>query len=746
MTLTVLPVFTLKLYELVCPVTTVPGGVLPNPSNIWFPVVGTVTALPSAPAVTVNPEIIPVNSAIVDACFDPDDLDYSQIFNNLLPQNDTVGTYDQELDTGVLIRGKDEIIPVRAQMRLVFGILSSRYDLTPVLTPCGIVLRTPLSVYNLAYELSAGAGAYNIASPLPALVRREVAATGEYTLNGSSIAFTYVYNNPRILTATVGEFLLNDGPNVLALSSFDTDLSVSVGVIDTWYTTNDPDPIHQAEVSNAYSRFGGSSLRIKSTFGTHVYAYLPWQSLKQYDTNFTYSCYMMVTSNTHVLLPFCLGDQTGADGFIVYYGSQLLYLGYVPAGQTYWGDTLATYNIQNQVGTVDGEVFYHFTIEQEDNGIRVYWQGVPLVSLESGTTLIDIGYRLDLRNAVMLGSYSDIPGDRLAVYTSRGYLDNVRLVQGALHKGAAFTPPTQAYTSDSIVSVGDTLLGKRTRLAAASNSFSLTGFNLDFILQLVVFNPEAAVFSISGQSALFTRAVYSLSAEHYEATATFYDTVEVNVQAFASQASDSFLIMYWPDGTSIGDVCIAVIETSAADNSLPIQPVYGWTTLFPTPIKHETDLTAPAYLQIMYRVCESDPAGICLEVPRQKNHIVASLISLKNVENANPIQYISTEEALNGFSFSFPSINEPLSQTVLLYIIASGTGTDEFFSFSLTPGFDGLNYQGLATQRSYAGGDGGTTSIHWGYLTKSALMYPSTSVTSPFDNHLIATLVLRPKL
>ena len=125
-------VLSLRSVVLVCPISTVVGEVTPTPSTIWFPVSDTVVELPDAPAPTTNSTLIPPNSSAVDACYDPDSLTSSQVFNDFLPDGDTEGTYLAEYDVSSLIAAKNETIPVRARLRCVFVVASADFDLTPI--------------------------------------------------------------------------------------------------------------------------------------------------------------------------------------------------------------------------------------------------------------------------------------------------------------------------------------------------------------------------------------------------------------------------------------------------------------------------------------------------------------------------------------------------------------------------------------------------------------------------------------
>lgn len=145
MTVTVVPALTLRLFQLVCSTTRNPGAVVPTETNVWFPVADTVTVLPDAPAYDTQPELVPASSAVVDACFDPDNVDIEQLFNNFIPAGDTDPVYDTSADVSSLIQPKNELIPLRFRLRSVLNVLKANYSLQSKVDSINLISRTTVS-------------------------------------------------------------------------------------------------------------------------------------------------------------------------------------------------------------------------------------------------------------------------------------------------------------------------------------------------------------------------------------------------------------------------------------------------------------------------------------------------------------------------------------------------------------------------------------------------------------------------
>jgi hypothetical protein len=157
---TIVPVLTLRLYQLVCPTTTKPDAVVPTETDVWFPVPDTVTTLPDKPEYDTEQELVPANSALVDDCFDPDNVDTQQLFNNFIPEGDTEPVYDVSADIDSLIQPKNQLIPIRYRLRSVLVVLKADYSLKARLTDVFFGVKLPLQFETYNYKISPDVGQF----------------------------------------------------------------------------------------------------------------------------------------------------------------------------------------------------------------------------------------------------------------------------------------------------------------------------------------------------------------------------------------------------------------------------------------------------------------------------------------------------------------------------------------------------------------------------------------------------------
>jgi hypothetical protein len=258
-TVTVVPALTLRLYQLVCPTTRNPGAVVPTETTVWFPVADTVTVLPDKPVYDTEPELVPANSAVVDACFDPDNVDVEQLFNNFIPEGDTDPVYDTSADVSSLIQPKNELVPVRFRLRSVLNVLKADYSTKPTVVPVAVVFRSIVNAISYQYKVSPNAGQFDLvgktANLYPAIAAEVGVFTFDYSLSQAELVL-----NPVIgpFTWDAGDYRLAFGAEDLLLAQFDADFSDSSGydVLIAPLNTSLAPPVISSEVF----KFGGGSL------------------------------------------------------------------------------------------------------------------------------------------------------------------------------------------------------------------------------------------------------------------------------------------------------------------------------------------------------------------------------------------------------------------------------------------------------------------------------------------------------
>jgi len=192
---TIVPVLTLRLYQLVCPTTKKPGAVVPTETDVWFPVPDTVTTLPNKPEYDTEQELIPANSALVDDCFDPDNVDTQQLFNNFIPEGDTEPVYDVSADISNLIPAKNQLIPIRYRLRSVLVVLKADFSLKAKITDVFFGLKLALESKAYQFKITAATGQF---------VYQALAARNLLRVFTSSAATAYTLRGINLIT--VGGF------------------------------------------------------------------------------------------------------------------------------------------------------------------------------------------------------------------------------------------------------------------------------------------------------------------------------------------------------------------------------------------------------------------------------------------------------------------------------------------------------------------------------------------------------------
>jgi hypothetical protein len=186
---TIVPVLTLRLYQLVCSTTTKPGAVVPTETDVWFPVSETVTTLPNKPEYDTEQELIPANSALVDDCFDPDNVDTQQLFNNFIPQGDTEPVYDVSANISNLIPAKNQLVPIRYRLRSVLVVLKADSSLKAKTTDVFFGLKLPVEFEAPQFKITASTGQFTYQALAPSALLQILvsSAATAYTLRGINL-------------------------------------------------------------------------------------------------------------------------------------------------------------------------------------------------------------------------------------------------------------------------------------------------------------------------------------------------------------------------------------------------------------------------------------------------------------------------------------------------------------------------------------------------------------------------------
>jgi hypothetical protein len=750
-TLTVLPAFSVTLYKKYCPSTTNSGDIVYQPTEIYFPIPPTATDVPTAPTIDTEPELIPGNSAVVDECFDPDNVDLSQIFNNLLPAVEVEPVYDASITTDVLLQPRNQIYPIRAVLRSIFGIYTAGYSTIPKLTEVpAFAVRAVGTYYRLKVTLEPVAGAIVLVGKNISLQKNIsiFCARGLFVWSGISANLNYQGN--RFISADSGSFVINNEPEVLVLSHFDSydtygfaeETGNTVGY--NWYYNKRPD------ISTTIKKFGAGSLQFGYDY--FLYTYLDPARFNQFIPEFTIEIWSYPTSSSQLVMPFGVGPEasdTSTGCLINLYrsSSSVAQNGYIQVlqqtGQANFVTVFGCYSLD-----LLSDQWYHIVLEQSIEGLRVYLDGVNIPNQQLvGAPLVwplSGGIQgIDIRGSIQLGDYFRDPGT-FRPYATYGQIDELRIVAAALYNGQSFTPPTVAYTtqSPSTIFAG---LNKIYNLTSLSGTFTLTGQAIGTATPSLVIVTEAAAFTLSGQNISFVRPSRVVSAEAGAFTATFVPSIDRPsiVGSKTASADGNGFNFSWPSGYVENDLAIIFTETSNAYSyDRPITPPYGWVQV-PNSIGTDNLSYSSAFYKFARSSTEPD-----VTIGSNGDHVACVMVIFRGVDTVNPFVEASFGvDPSDNSSVTFPLLSEIVPRTRIIESFTAGA--DSSVTLSLSGRSNASNSwvdAGLINGVSTGLSNGGSIVVYNATTTKQTQGLPgSTGTLNENRTNTLITIALRPE-
>ena len=762
MTLTVLPAFSVTLYKKYCPSTTNSGDIVYQPTEIYFPVPPTATDVPVAPPIDTEPELVPGNSAQVDECFDPDNADLSQIFNNLLPSVEVEPVYDASITTDVLLQPKNQIYPIRAVLRAVFGVYSANYSTTPVLTEIpAFSTISALTVLRLVGELQPEAGAYAYSGKPGVLLRSTslVCTWGTFAFNGINSELKIVGN--KYLFSGGATYIVNEAPKVLLLSHFDTEFDEQTGntVGYNWYSTSAPD------ISTTFKKIGAGGLNLDYATLGFLYTFLNPALFPDPITSFTIEGWVRTDDGfptpSNYALPFGIGKEANADdaGYFVEWSSDEIRVKCRRSGSVI---TIFMWRIPDWTSPGNSNTFpenivaafAHIAFEYNNGRARVYFNGtnVPNELFVDAPLEWPVGYTvgaqnalLDLRGSIMLGNYTDNP---VIDYpgTTYGFLDEVRIVAGPVYKGASFSPPTVAYQPVSPLESITDLVYLRT-IVCSSASYSYSGQAADIGPLLTALACDPAGYTLTGQDIGFVLAVRRITADAGSYTSVFIPSIDRPSVVGSTNTIQSVnaTTLAWPTH-QLGDLAIVFIETSAVDYTgnpaRPATPPYGWT---PIAGSVATDNFSYSSAYYKFATSSSEPS---LSVPGSNNHQVIIMVVIRNVDPVSPFVEVQTQtDLVSNTSVVFPSLTGVIPRTKLLEVLFRGndSSTAPVVSSRTSTSTSWVD-TGLVANRATSTNDGGGVAVYSADTTKQTTgLVGSTGTGNSSHPDITTVIALRPK-
>jgi hypothetical protein len=735
-TVTVVPALTLRLYQLVCPTTRNPGAVVPTETTVWFPVADTVTVLPDKPVYDTEPELVPANSAVVDACFDPDNVDVEQLFNNFIPEGDTDPVYDTSADVSSLIQPKNELVPVRFRLRSVLNVLKADYSTKPTVVPVAVVFRSIVNAISYQYKVSSNAGQFDLvgktANLYPAIAAEVGVFTFDYSLSQAELVL-----NPVIgpFTWDAGDYRLAFGAEDLLLAQFDADFSDSSGydVLIAPFNTSLAPPV----ISNEVFKFGGGSLDNqpdKNNFNQRTGSqwYLNQDKAPGLDDDFLFESWVYLNT-----LDFsCIW---GADAVIEPVRDFLTYALLVDFSNSVSGHTFVLYEvdgtsfntrlIEHQTVVTTG-VWYHVALQRRFGQCVLFIDGVP--AQDSAPA------RFSLRNRHMLGNFNGVIGAN-AFRQLYGFFDGVRVVSGAPRDTQGFTIPPQA---PSTLDFATSTFSWTRRYSVEGTSYALSGETTDFNFLTAFVSLEPGDFTLQGFEAQFERPSRSVVTEtgtySLGLTSLIVSPVVVGNSAYA--ASTTSTTVFPPSATAVGDLLTLAIETDS-NGTTPLLPP-PWQKFVDTPVNTGTGALGTRLLLFWKRVTSLPEPSISLG--SVGDHIFAQLTVWRNVKaTGNPLgahnQGFSTVQQSTHIAEGITTTTG--SSTVLVFSTSAADTFSHWGSTPVNPNLKNNNWQRSGTNT----GNGGGISLFSGRVTAprdigNTTVFLSTSFPDQFTFYTVELL------
>jgi hypothetical protein len=734
-TVTVVPALTLRLYQLVCPTTRNPGAVVPTETTVWFPVADTVTVLPDKPVYDTEPELVPANSSVVDACFDPDNVDVEQLFNNFIPEGDTDPVYDTSADVSSLIQPKNELVPVRFRLRSVLNVLKADYSTKPTIVPVAIVSRSTVSASSYQYKLSPNAGQFSLVGNEVVFSRAVVAAVGSFAFD-YNLSQAELVLNPVIgpFTWDAGDYRLTFGAENLLIAQFDTDFSDSSGydVLITPFNNSTAPPA----ISNEIFKFGGGSLdnqpnrpttnqRIGSQW------YLNQDKAPSLDDDFLFESWVYFTSLAFSCIwatDFSVEPSRAEETYAVMTdfatgGGRTFYL-YKVEGTSFTEEL-----IEHQTLITTG-VWYHVALQRQSGQCVLFVDGVPAQNSAPA--------RFSLKNRHMLGNFSRFINEN-GFYDTFGFFDGVRIVSGAPRDTQGFTVPAQApSTLDFVTSI----FRWARNYSVEGTSYVLSGETTDFNFLTGFISLEPGDFTLQGSAAQFERPSRSIVTE----TGTYSlgllsIIVSPSVVGNSSYAGSSGSATVFPSSSSaVGDLLTLAIETDS-NGTTPLLPP-TWQKFADTPVNTDTGALGTRLLLFWKRVTALPEPSISLG--SLGDHLFAQITTWRNVK--------STGNPLGAYNQGFSTVQQSThiaagittttgSSTVLVFSTSAADSSSPWGSTPVNVNLRNNNWQRSGT----TAGNGGGISLFSGRVTAprdigNTTVFLSSSLPDQFTYYTVELL------
>lgn len=724
---------------------------VPTPTDVWFLTPPGVTSVPPAPPADTAPATIPANSAPVDASFDPANVDTAQIFDEILPQTPTTAVYLKSRNSGNLLPTNTTRHNIKAALRCVCIILSSRYDLTPKFTNTTLATKTPLALYRLKAQLNCASAAYTLSSAAVELIRKySIAVTvASFTLLGQTASLT----GPAVktLTAIGGQFYVNRELQVLLLSHFDSELDEQTGntVGYNWRGTTSP-----AIVAN--SKFGGGAVQCDNTFYSdlYLYTYLNSVIVPQDIPVWTLEAWTYITSSDSTCpLGFTADGNPDGIGYLIWLSS------YEDAGSNFAILSFDYFNGSVYETMLYGEVpvstvtgWCHVALCFTGTAYRIYLNGSIVADYTTGETEIPFKYTvgnvqnpINVKSPLVFGEPPLTIGGVLGWGAYDTIVDEVRLVEGLVSNTGTFPVPTEAYTTEAL-GVIDTKLSKLYSSNLSVGVFTLTGQSVDLPSPTKVTKAVVGTFTLVGQTTALSKTSSVMSAVTGVYTLQGGDTSDIpSYIGYTNGATTTVdLNIAWPSGYAAGDLGVIITESSSTNaSSRAITPPYGWSLLTGWPLDDTT-----SYCSIFYKIASSSESNVFLH--RIADHQIAVLSVFRGVDPDNP--FVTAEGSVTsvaGSAVSYPSVTGVIPRTLL---VECRTNSQDTTTTETDSGRTNANsaWSDLGLIRAYntGNGDGGGITI---YQAKTSAQIssglPGTTATSTRSVGLrtLGTLVLRPK-
>lgn len=705
MTLTIVPAITLRLGKLVCPTKTTPGAVVPTPTNIWFPLPPSTTSLPPKPSYTTAPELVPANSATVDACFDPDNVDVQQLFNNFIPPGDTNPTYDVSLNVPTLVQPRNETVPISFRLRSVLVGLYASYSLQPIITDVSVKTNLVSVSTRIVATLLAGSANYTYSGDTAAFDRNFVVVGAAGACVFAGIAAELVASNQKALSAS---YLVSPEIKTLLFLPFDSSFAdrslynINVGRFRTGL---------KPEIS-PIAKFGGGSLDPKPDgdfFNSGLQYYLDTLVAPSSTDDFAIELWFYIEES---FIPFYFGTLWSIDNVASPTSTKnyQLIIRTIPDGP----DTDSYLTLCDSDDYQYPEIliqhpqllapqtWYHVVLTRVDGILYLALDGVW--SEQTAEALID------LRNRNMIGNFAetanDSPNDGFD-----GLIDSFRVLSKCPYSLEGFSVPLLEPRLDDF---DNAALGKRLTLQLDAGSCSVSGQGSDFTVVLYTLQSDGGSVNCVGQSAEFTRSSYVLIADKGSFSYTGIPTVAPPVFHAAGVGSGvsgvGTVSAPLPASLQVNDILLYVGETSGADDDAFLFAA-GWSVLPGLPLSSGSGTK----LNVLWRRVTSLP----VTAPTAQSvgdHLIHRIYAFRGAKRTgNPFaEHASAIQSTPSATFTAPGVTTNSRNCKILVIASQSQDTSLVVFTGVSNSVLTNKYGSTPEQYNSTFGNGGGAMVWWG--------------------------------